>query len=217
MPAPAQRTQASRNTSCRVGRVLLTDTPSFTPKALALLRSPDGDGESRFREQYGDFFVAGYVLGGDAGACLSLDEYSRNEAERTEITVTVKVLFSEASDSKKEEKVHVKSSAAMAFAGYNSFTGESQALNFASTQEREHKQLQAAAAKFIGQVAWLEREVRKRLNGLGVKDGAKMPLSEGLTLCQTGVVVQLLMFPFARLQQFVQTVPRIQMAGWRGS
>ncbi|KAK6543564.1 hypothetical protein TWF694_000308 [Orbilia ellipsospora] len=193
--------QISRNTSCRVGRIVLDRTPPFSAEAVAMLRA--NDGAARFKAKYGDYYVAGYELGADAGACMSASSSSSRKEETIELTVTVEVLFWSESVTTSTTKATTTADSAFSFCGYNSLTNEIDKIETKGLKPSQQEQIQRAAGEYLAQVRNLYPNVRKRLGELGVQDGQKLPLTAATQLCRSGLVVAILLAPFTRLNEFV--------------
>lgn len=179
--------------------------PAFTESSTQLLRSSGGP--EKFRQLYGDYFVRGYTLGADAGLCLSARSHDRSQTESLKITVTVKVLWTSASASHTEERKEQAADAAMSICGYTTLRNEVDVVETKSASVFDQTRVRAVASKYMDRVAALEAEARLRLKELNVKDGQYAPTSTVLDMSRSGLVVQLLLFPFARLEEYVQNAP----------
>ncbi|KAK4169842.1 hypothetical protein QBC43DRAFT_283407 [Cladorrhinum sp. PSN259] len=199
--------KASRNASCRAGRVVLDRTPVLSEEALKVLQSGPG-GEERFRKRYGDFYIAGFVLGADAGACMSASTESRSSKETLEITVKVKVLFFSASYTHTEVTEEHSSSSSISFSGYSTLDNvQPCALTLSgNSQGNELRVLQMRAKEYLNKVAGLQKHVETVMKDVGLVDGGTLKLGDCMRLCRSGLVVELLLAPFARLNQYVQGV-----------
>ncbi|KAI0965327.1 hypothetical protein F4678DRAFT_467666 [Xylaria arbuscula] len=82
----------SRSSFCHDGTVKFLRDPPLSYSARHLLT--EAQGEELFRHKYGDYYVAGFTLGGEAGAFISVDSGSRDEVNTTSITVSVKNISS---------------------------------------------------------------------------------------------------------------------------
>lgn len=197
--------QASRNASCRVGRVVLHKPPILADNAIKILQV---EGPEKFRQTFGDFYVYGYEIGADAGACMSVSTSSTDTRNRLKITVSVKVLFFKASVSHTEEWSSFDETASFTFCGYSTLDASSRSLSAQGNSRSELQGLQAGAAEYLAKVGSLEEQVRTQLATIGLKDGGLLPLSKSQDLCESGLVVQLLLAPFARLNQYVSELGR---------
>ncbi|KAK4205405.1 hypothetical protein QBC40DRAFT_320126 [Triangularia verruculosa] len=196
--------KASRNASCRVGRVVVDETPPLSRESMRILQSQDG--QAKFRKRYGDYYVCGFALGADAGACMSASTESMSSKETLEITVKVKLLFFTASATHTETWESSSQSSSMSFSGYSTLDPNQQpfALTLSSNQSvnpgRDEMILRQHAMVYLDKVSSLTTEVWKKLQELGLtEDGAELKLADCTRLCKSGLVVELLLAPYARL------------------
>ncbi len=175
--------------------------------ALNILQSGHG-AEKRFRQRYGDFYVCGFVLGADAGACMSASTEARSSQESLEITVKVKTLFFKASATHTESKTEQSASSSIAFSGYSTLDGgQPCALALAGgSSAYEQRVVQLRATEYLDKVKGLPQQVRKVMKEAGLVDGGSLALADCTRLCRSGLVAELLLAPFARLNQYVECV-----------
>ncbi|OOQ91472.1 hypothetical protein PEBR_00815 [Penicillium brasilianum] len=194
--------QSSRNASFRLGRVALDRPPEFSREAVSILTQVDG--ESGFRERYGDYYVYGYELGADAGACISAESSTYDSEETLKITVTVKVLFASVSASHTESSQRHESSAKFTFSGFSTLHGEVESSPGTSSPASvaDLQALQNQASAHMARVARLDQELQERMTSLGLTGGAKLPWHLCGEICRAGVVVQLLLAPFRSLVEY---------------
>ena len=161
------------------------------------------NGPDAFQQTYGDFYVCGYELGADAGAQMSAtNETSRSDKTIT-LTVTVKVLFFSASVSHTETMRSETSGSTFTFTGYNSLHATVAEVTTEDLTAAKMDILRQNSSENLRQVACLESEARDAMSRLPLKDGHFLSLSESAAICKSGLVVQLLLAPFKRLNQFV--------------
>lgn len=189
---------------------MIDQTPRLSSTALSLLRNPGG--LSKFRKAYGDYYVCGYELGADAGATLSATDKSSKKDETLALTVAVKVLFVEKSVTTTTTTTTMSSSSAMKFSGYSTLHHDTKSLTSESLSVAEQTGLQNAASTYLKKVASLDHDVRDALKDLGLKEGQTLPLSSCSELCKSGLVVQLLLAPLARLNDFVVSTRPLKVA-----
>jgi hypothetical protein len=60
-------------------------------KAIIIIEC--GGGYSRFCEHYGDYYLAGYRIGGETGILISIISFSLRIDETYRVTATLEVLF----------------------------------------------------------------------------------------------------------------------------
>ena len=190
--------------SCRLGRVLLHPTPSLSSSAIGTLQGPGGQKE--FRKIYGDYYVCGYELGADAGATLSAINKSSRSDETLILTVAVKVLFFEESVSTSTTTSMANASSSLKFNGYSTLHGDQKSITSETISSSSQVDLQQEASIYLKKVASLDHVARTTLQNLGLQDQQALPLSDCSKLCQSGLVVQLLLAPLARLNEFVNLI-----------
>lgn len=83
------------NASCRAGTIEFQRQPRLTKEAI--IRIKYGGGYEGLCERYGDYYLAGYRLGGDTGILMSASGHSKERIDKYGITATVEVLFISAS------------------------------------------------------------------------------------------------------------------------
>ncbi|CAG2011314.1 unnamed protein product [Fusarium graminearum] len=84
-------------TTYRAGSVTFTRPPKLSEGALQTLKY--NGGLTAFKERWGDYYVAGYRIGGDAGVMMSLGSSSRTVSESITICIKVEILFFSFEDS----------------------------------------------------------------------------------------------------------------------
>jgi hypothetical protein len=181
--------------------VIVDNFPAYSAAAKKLLQTKQGRDE--FRRLYGDYFVRGYTLGADAGMCLSAKTDSHKTEENLKIKVTVKVLCFSHSEEHIEASQTEDLSATLHVCGYNSQTGQCETLDTQSTSNFDQNRIRALATKYMGAVSKLESDVRRGLHELKLEEGARLHPSVAFDLCRAGLVVQLLLFPHARTQEYL--------------
>ena len=187
--------------SCRLGRVIINRTPPLSSAAVDLLQATDSP--TSFRKKYGDYYVCGYELGADAGASLSATNKSSKVDETLALTIAVKVVFFESSATTTTTTTAMSSSSSMAFSSYSTLNNDALSLHSDSLSVAEQEKLRHAASIYLKKVGSLDHHARKELGRLGLTDGQTVPLSRCTQICKSGLVVQLLLAPFARLNEFV--------------
>lgn len=201
---PVQGAQSSRNGSYRFGRVILDRFPRYSKPVRRLLNSKNG--EKEFRELYGDFFIRGYTLGADAGVCVTARFDSHSSKEELQVKVTVRILGWSKSAEHRESTQSSEVSAALSLCGYSTLKGESESLETKSVSASDQAKLGAVAVKYNTLVARLESDVKKGMQELNLIEGARIPASQAFGLCRSGLAVQLLLFPYALTQDYVDCI-----------
>ncbi|KAF5536436.1 hypothetical protein FPHYL_12968 [Fusarium phyllophilum] len=197
-----QSIRASRNASCRLGRIILDQPPPLSIAAKSMLQS---QGPRQFANVYGDYYVSGYELGADAGASLSATTESKESKERLAITVKVKALFFErALPEAVITTSSSDSSSCITFVGYSTLGNSKRSVEANGLSETGLGALQKVSAAFLQEVGALEISARNVMNRLGLVDGQQLSLERCSEVCKSGLVVQLLLAPYNRLVEFVE-------------
>lgn len=198
--------RASRNSSCRCGRVIANEAPALSADARNLLRKQGGLEE--FYNLFGDFYVCGYELGADAGATLSAATHSSKSVETLTLTVTVRVLFFEESLTISKTISEESQSYSMTFTGFNTIESTATSTTSQSLSLAEQTRMQNTATAYLKTVGSIDEQVRTKLAHLGLKDGQELALSQCGEVCRSGLVVQLLLAPISRLNEFVSLLKK---------
>lgn len=85
--------------SFRAGSIALAQRPRLSMEALATLKY---EGLGPFLERFGDYYIAGYRLGGDAGFMLSESKSSSKTVEALSVTVSARALVVKVSKTHKK-------------------------------------------------------------------------------------------------------------------
>lgn len=165
--------------SYRAGSILLLSRPSLSLDALVILKHQGGI--SAFKYHYGDYYIAGYRLGGDAAVALSESSFASSKLERLSVKVSVQVLFTGAS--KTHEKFFRSSSASSGFrvSGFDTLT---QTLVPAGTPVSVYsagpaggsalEELASRARSMEKLCVELPRRVSQKINKVGLKRGQEI-------------------------------------------
>ena len=178
--------------------------PSYSAPARQLLGSADG--QSKFRKLYGDYFIQGFALGADAGVCLAAHSHSKDSQEQLKVKITVKILFSSASEEHVETSENHEASADLNVCGYSTMGGDSEKLATTSTSSYDQERIRNIASKYMKTVASLEADVKRAMQDLKLKEGGQGQQSSAFDICRSGLVVQVLLFPYALTQEYLDLV-----------
>lgn len=173
--------------------------PELNASATTILRATDG--EEKFRSQFGDYYVAGMILGGDSGTFLSVDEDQISTTDTTSVKVTVKVLFWSKSATKTHVSTHSTEKIAVNLLGYDTLDH----LNLHKTQIPAGNAV-ADICQYNGLAENLETRVVERMRKLGIIEGKRIPMDHCRDICEAGLVVQLLMMPYRTLMSYQKAV-----------
>lgn len=182
--------------------MIVDETPPLSEEAIILLQMRDG--KERFRKRYGDFYISGFALGADAGACMSAATSSKRTKTKKEVTVKVKALFWSKSKTftKTDESTSIEAS--ISLSGYSTLDLEpAQMQTGPQTSPQEMLTLNKIADGYMTRVRELQVTVRDLMEDIGLKHGARLPLGDCVKLCKSGLVAELLLEPYARLSDYV--------------
>lgn len=156
------------------------------------------DGEREFRAIYGDYFVAGFILGADSGAFMSVDDAVKRTTDTVALKTTVKVCFFKAKTwTTSSTTTHIEHNLVVNFAGYDTMNDikiSNPKISLADAQRGILNMVELADN--------LEMRVTIKLGDLGINPGRKFTLSESAHICTSGVVVQVLLLPFHTLRGY---------------
>ena len=183
---------------------MLDQAPSFSPSARQILQGKDGP--ASFQNEFGDYYICGYELGGDAGACMSASAENSATKEKLALTVAVKALFMKTSYTHTESRSSSTASSSLTMCGFSTLGQKWQAIASTENSLVEQAQLQQAAAAWLANVASLDSQIRAQMSQLGLRDGQMVRLAECGRIFSSGLVVSLLLAPFARLNEYAHLI-----------
>ena len=118
----------------------------------------------------------------------------------------MKLLFWSASVEHEETSENHEGSADLRVCGYSTISGEAGSLETQSTSSWDQDRVRNVAASYMKVINNLEKTVTESLQQLQLEEGAHVPLSSAYELCRSGIVVQLLLFPYARTEQYLHAI-----------
>ncbi|KAF2007640.1 hypothetical protein P154DRAFT_558070 [Amniculicola lignicola CBS 123094] len=184
----------SKTASLHCGRVILDTAPRLSTAAFTTLVQ---HGPEKFRDSYGDYYVVGYELGAEAGACLAIDSISTEFMNTTTITVQIKVLFWSATHQITEGiRSHI-SNFSGTFCGYDTLSGAKWL-----TESQQVFQIDTAASA-LQRVTGLEDNVTKAIDSIGLAQGKAITARDCEKICRSGLVLRLILEPFSGLKEYV--------------
>lgn len=205
----------SLSSSCRAGTIEFQRQPRLTKEAIIEIKYRGGF--EGLCEKYGDYYLAGYRLGGDTGILMSASGHSREQIDKYGITATVKILL--VSGSKHWEKE------------FRTFTSgrQAQLIGYDTLDDKTWKRFSAAGDYVKEMKVWacsepaidanslladidaimtrsenlLER-VSTTLERHGYRNGESLTFVQCEELVAQGIVVELLLEPMSRLRDVIQ-------------
>ena len=188
----------------RTGSVTFARQPRLTTEAIITLKY--GGGLTSFHDHYGDYYVAGYKLGGDTGLMISGSNASKKELEKFGITVKLEVLFIEASTTHTNDFETLASSNASKLVGYD--TLDHQCWKSSELEDRGSAalSLREQAKEIINRSQILDLRVSEKLDELEVRDSDHLSLEDCRKLTGSGLVAELVLLPVETLRQVIEWV-----------
>lgn len=176
---------------------MLDGSPNLNATASTLLHTS----ESEFLSTYGDYYLAGYRLGGETGVCLSTSEDSSKTIERLSATITVTVLF--VSKSKMVEKffTDASSGSTICILGYDTLTSYH---SEGYADDGMGKEIMAdSAGNLVGCARDLCTRVGKRMELLGLEPGQTLGMDDCDHVAKSGLLVELILRPMKNLRSYI--------------
>ncbi|KAK3367763.1 hypothetical protein B0H63DRAFT_515541 [Podospora didyma] len=119
------------------------------------------------------------------------------------------VLFVSASLTIREESSSLAESSTISFNAYSTLDAhgtpcEMTLSSGTAVPSHQQEELRKKASNCLAKVASLQKDVSDLMAKTGIVDGARLPFSNYSRLCRSGLVVELLLAPFARLNEYVE-------------
>lgn len=182
----------------------LAHFPGFSEDALHILRTAD-DPRQAFSDKFGDYFVGGYMLGGANSTVVWATGASERSSEHLDVSFDVHLLFLSYSDSISRHQASFASAGTASLAAFDSvdaYQTHVEAHDFQAymnaIQASHQNRLRGAA---------LQERVRAKLKALNLgSSGAELPWERCGDLCASGLVLELLMLPWAGLRDYASAI-----------
>ena len=159
------------------------------------------NGPELFAEQYGNYYIAGYVIGAASGCCLTASESSRSEAETVTTTVTVEVLWEDFADSRTVTTKRDVFNMDLALHCYD--TLERVNISVRARPGTSTEDIRKAAVASVERTNTLQRRLRKRLEELEIQHGKVSSIRNCVRAAESGVVMELILMPFRTLKEYI--------------
>lgn len=159
-----------------------------------------------FRGQFGDYYVAGIRLGADTSTFVSYSTASSSEDSRLALAGTVKLLFF-SKDIRYDEASQSSSEAGtISLEGYDTLSGDR--VSTRADDAAGTRRLIGRGREFVTMGKQLQVRVENKLDELGLKDSQLLSMERCTALCRAGLVVELILLPFAGLRDFCESLRR---------
>lgn len=193
--------KVSVRATTRAGYVAFERQPLLTTKAIVTIKYEGGI--SAFHERYGDYYVAGYRLGGDTGLMLSGSNAARKELEQFGVTLKVKVLFVDKAETWTKNNITSSQASALSLSGYDTLENQHWTLSRGHEDTTSAETVQKCAANVMSKSQTLESRIEDKLNDLNIVDGQVLSFEDCDDLTKSGLVVELVLLPVTSLRQVI--------------
>ena len=170
-------------------------SPRLTTDAIKLLKY-DG-GYSSFCHRYGDYYLAGYRIGGETGILISASSFSSQQVETFGIKVTLEILFFEASKTWTQDFREFNSGRSLKLLGYDTLEGKNWNSSISGGGVDDFR---AQTLSLVSRSQSLLNRMEATLDGLEMVDGTQLTNEQCDCLVAAGLVVELLLQPMHSLR-----------------
>ncbi|KAK3380772.1 hypothetical protein B0T24DRAFT_200500 [Lasiosphaeria ovina] len=204
----SSQSQCSFRTNYRSGMVGFMHEPRLSAEAVALLRCAKdaAAAQAAFRAAYGEYYVAAYVLGGTNSTMLGGSTATSSYSKDLRGSFTIKILWVRIRKSFEEHERSASAFGAGTLAVYDSL--DDCQLNSGAADVASVTRLVVSAAENSDRGWDLARRVGDRAGrmGMGLDALGRMSISRDqcAALCRAGLVVELLLLPYAGLRHYVE-------------
>lgn len=156
-----------------------------------------GGGYPAFCRRYGDYYVAGYRVGGETGILISASSFSSKKVETFGIKVTLEVLIFEASKTWTQDFHEFNSSRSLKLLGYDTLDG----VNWnSSTSGASVDSFKLHTLSLVSRSQSILNRVEAALDGYEMSDRMQLTNEQCDRLIEAGLVVELLLQPMYSLR-----------------
>lgn len=195
--------KSSLRCSFRGGVVAFEEMPELSVQALSLLKT-SAEPQTAFRDQFGDYYVSAYVLGGANATMLSASAASGSATE--DLSGQFEARFLWASTTHYIEK-HERSGHFAGTASIQSFdTLDILQDSRSGDNEATHMQITQSAAENQIRGMMLTQRVSERAQQMGVTNGMELSWGKCEEICKKGLVVEIMLMPYIGLRSYMAAV-----------
>lgn len=201
-----QRSKMSRKTSFQAGAIRFRKPPPLSAEAKALLL-PQNGGYEAFTKRYGDFYVSGYSIGGDAAVLVSQATAKNESYERLKIQLRVKFLcFSRTKAITDAEIMSALAEAELNVMAFDSLDGSFIACFSQDGSALPFEDAQTLAAEYAWRAEEMQTRVQEALGSTmaGLHDTSLLSWSQINRLAQSHVVNRLILVPYSTHREVAQ-------------
>ena len=190
-----QSEKQSVRSSVRAGSIVLQRPPRLTTDAMAMIKY--GGGYPAFCHRYGDYYLAGYRVGGETGILVSASSFSSKNVEKYGIEATLEVLMFEASKTWTKDFHEFGSGRSLKLLGYDTLEG----VNWnSSTNGAGVDSLKMQTLSLVSRSQSILDRVEAALDGLEMSDHTHLTNEQCDRLTEAGLVIELLLQPMSSLR-----------------
>lgn len=182
--------------SVRSATVQLERNPRLSHEAIAMLKY--GGGYEAFTEKYGDYFVWGYRIGGDAGVMISSASFSEKKVESWGVEVKVEVLLVEVSHTWTKDFHSFAAGKSMKVLGYDTLSNRN--WNVKTAEDGSINTLLEQTGEIILNSQNILERVLNLLEEQGMTDGDSLSNEQCDFLTSNGAVVELVLLPMTAMR-----------------
>ncbi|TFK32765.1 hypothetical protein BDQ12DRAFT_476790 [Crucibulum laeve] len=189
----------SVRSTMRLGTVAYVDTPGLSSEGFSLLRQ---EGVEKFHQTYGDYYVAGLRLGADNATMLSSSSNTDIQSQMDQLKISLKVF---GKNHTLMDKKHVSSTSAIAHG--TTVTAFDTLKNYNHTGQAGDAASCGREAELAARNVYDGQQIQERafavLQSLHISPGQIITTEQYRRICESGLVVELLLLPYAGLREFV--------------
>jgi hypothetical protein len=191
-----QSEKQSIRSSVRVGNIQLLRSPKLRTEAIIMIEC--GGGYSRFCEHYGDYYLAGYRIGGETGILISTTSFSSRTDETYGITATLEVLFFDKNKTWIKDLHEYDSGQSVKLLGYDTLQGQNWNISSAGDGVQVFKE---QTLHVLGRSQSILDRVVAAMDENGASGQTSLTDEQCDRLAEAGLVVELMLSPISSLRE----------------
>ncbi|KAK1753657.1 hypothetical protein QBC47DRAFT_415424 [Echria macrotheca] len=199
--------QSSFRSTYRSGTVRFLQDPELSTQALSILRSKNrATAEQAFKDAYGEYYVAAYILGGSNATMLAGATAAESYSQSIHAEITIKILFAriDASFDKYEQSGY--SSAVGSLAGYDTLERVALDLGDGKAEPASFSEIIEKATANRARGDTLVNRAEAKMREAGLDHDAIVSWQKCEEICRAGLVVELLLLPYSGLRQYIEAL-----------
>jgi hypothetical protein len=189
-----QGTRAARLTSCYLGRVFIRSLAVSAEQIEHL----EPKSKAAFRKVHGDYFVAGYVIGAERAAHLTAVEQAKSFKEESSVTVSVKIIGKEFSDTTKNKFEEMSKHSEVRVMGFD--TLNSRFSRLVNKDGIGAGKLHEEYWNYSKDALRIEKDIADRMQQMELKDKQSLSIDDCNRLYESGLVVQVVLLPYSVIE-----------------